>query len=45
MTAKAGIFRVVLPDREIKFHLIPNELYYFDVADVDNRFLMLNTVS
>ena len=42
---KAGIFRMVLPDREVKFQLSPNGLNYFDVADRENRVLLLNTVS
>ena len=35
---------MVLPDREIKFKLSPNGLYYFEAADRDNRVLLLNTV-
>ena len=36
---------MVLPDREIKYQLSPNGLYYFDVADRDNSVLLLNMVS
>ena len=36
---------MVLPDREIKFKLSPNGLYYFDAADRDNSVLLLKTVS
>ena len=28
-----NVFRMVLPDRKVKFQLSPNGLYYFDVAD------------
>ena len=27
------VFSMVLPDREVRFQIIPNGLYYFDVAD------------
>ena len=40
-----NFFRMVLPDREVKFQLSPNRLYYFDAADRENGFLLLNTVS
>ena len=36
---------MVLPDREVIFHIIPNKLYYFDAADRENSVLLLNTVS
>ena len=36
---------MVLLDREVRFQLIPNRLYYFDAADRDNSVLLLNTVS
>ena len=36
---------MVLPDREVRFQLIPNRVYYFDAADRGNSFLLLNTVS
>ena len=36
---------MVLPDREVRFRLSPNRLYYFDAADRENSLLMLNTVS
>ena len=36
---------MVLPDREVKFQLIPNGLYYFDAEDRENGVLLLNTVS
>ena len=35
---------MVLPDREVKFHIIPNGVYYFDAADRDNIVLLLDTV-
>ena len=37
-------FRMVLPDREVKFQLSTNGLYYFDAADRENSVLLLNTV-
>ena len=40
-----NFFRMVLPDREVKFQLSPNGLYYFDVANRENGVLLLNTVS
>ena len=36
---------MVLPDREVKFQLSPNGLYYFHAADRENGVLLLNTVS
>ena len=36
---------MVLPDREVKFQLSPNGMYYFDAADRENSVLLLNTVS
>ena len=38
-------FSMVLPDREVRFQLIPNGLYYFDATDRENIVLLLNTVS
>ena len=40
-----NFFRVVLRDREVKFQLSTNGLYYFDAADRENGVLLLNTVS
>ena len=40
-----NIFRMVLPDREVIFQLIPNGLYYFDSKDRESSVLILNTVS
>ena len=39
-----NFFRMVLPDREARFQLSPNGMYYFDVADRENSVLLLNTV-
>ena len=36
---------MVLPDRELRFQLSPNGLYYFGAADRENIVLLLNTVS
>ena len=36
---------MVLPDREVKFQLSPNGLYYFDAEDRENSVLLLNKVS
>ena len=36
----AGVFKIVLPDREVRF-----QLSYFDAADRDNMVLILNMVS
>ena len=36
---------MVLPNREVRFQLIPNGLYYFDAADREIIFLLLKTVS
>ena len=38
------IFRMVLPDRELRFHIIPNGLYHFDFADRENIVLLINTL-
>ena len=38
-------FRMVLPDREVKFDLSLNGIYYFDAAYRENGVLLLNTVS
>ena len=35
---------MVLPDREMRFRMIPKGLYYFDAADRDNSIKMINTV-
>ena len=40
-----NFFRMVLPDREARFKLSPNGLYYFNAADRKNSVLLLNTVS
>ena len=40
-----SFFRIVLPDREVRFHLIPNGIYYFDAADHYNSVLLINTFS
>ena len=40
-----NFFRMVLLDREVKFQLSPNKLYYFDAVDRENGVLLLNTVS
>ena len=37
-----NVFRVVFPDRGVRFQLIPNGLYYFDAADSENSVLLLN---
>ena len=36
---------MVLPDREIRFHLSPNGMYYFNTAERESSVLLLNTVS
>ena len=36
---------MVLPDREVRFQLSPNGLYYFDSVDRENSVLILNTMS
>ena len=36
---------MVLPDREVRFQLSPNGLYYFDAMDRESSVLLLNTVS
>ena len=36
---------MVLPDREVRFQLSPNRMYYFDVSDRESSLLLLNTVS
>ena len=35
---------MALLDREARFQLIPNKLYYFDATDRDNSVLLLNTL-
>ena len=37
--------RMVLPDIEMRFQLIPKEIYYFNAADRESSFLLLNNVS
>ena len=37
--------RMVLPDREVRFQISPNGLFYFDAVDRENSVLLLNTVS
>ena len=36
---------MVLPDRDVKFQLSMNGLYYFDATESENGVLLLNTVS
>ena len=36
---------MVLPDREVRFHLSPDGIYYFGAAYRDNSVLLLNKVS
>ena len=44
--SKAGnLFRMVLPDREVRFQISPNRLYYFDATDCEKNVLLLNTVT
>ena len=40
-----NFFRMVLPDREVKYQISPNGLYFFDAADRENGVLLLNMVS
>ena len=40
-----NLFRMVLPDREVKFQFSTNGLYCFDAADRENDVLLLDTVS
>ena len=40
-----NFFRMILPDREVRFQRSPNKLYYFDAADRDNIVLLLETMS
>ena len=37
-------FCVVLPDREVRFQLNPDGLYYFGATDRENIVLLINTV-
>ena len=37
--------RIVLPEREVRFQLRHNGLYYFDTADRENSVLLPKTVS
>ena len=39
-----NVFRMVLPDREVRFQLSPNRVYYFDAADRENIVLLINMV-
>ena len=39
-----NIFGMVHPDREVRFQLIPNGMYYFDAAERENSVLLINTV-
>ena len=39
------MFWMVLPDKEVKFQLSSNGLYYFVAMDRENSVLLLNTVS
>ena len=36
---------MILLDREVRFQIIPNRLYYFDAMYRENRVFMINTVS
>ena len=38
-------FRMVPPEKEVRFQLSPNGLYYFDAAYRENSVLLLNMVS
>ena len=38
-------FRLVLPDRGVRFQLSPNGLYYFDAVYRESSVLLLKTVS
>ena len=40
-----NFFRVVLLDREVRFQLSPNGIFYFNAADRENRIILLNTFS
>ena len=40
-----NFLRMVLQDREVRFQLSPNRLYYFGVVDRENSVLLLDTVS
>ena len=40
-----NFFRMVLPEREVKFQLSPNGLYYFDAAYRESSVLLLKRVS
>ena len=42
---RAGIFRMVLTDREAIFQLSPNGIYYFDATESENIVLLINVVS
>ena len=39
-----NVFRVVFPDRGVRFQLIPNGLYYFESAYRENSVLLLNII-
>ena len=40
-----NLFRMFLPDREVRFQLSPNRPYYFDATDRENSILLINMVS
>ena len=40
-----NFFRMVLLDREVRFQLSPNGLYYFDAVEREDSVLLLNTLS
>ena len=40
-----NFFRMVLPDREVRFQLSPNGIYYFNTTYRENSVLLINTVS
>ena len=40
-----NFFRVVLLDREVRFQLSPNGIYYLDVTNIESIVLLINTVS
>ena len=35
---------MVLPDREVRFQLSPNDIYYFKAVDIESSVLLLNVV-
>ena len=40
-----NFFRMILPDRKFRFHLIPNGLYCFDATEQENSIFLINTVA